>query len=122
MRKRTHESWEQKSPALGRAPGGALAVPLGVTHIDMPATPARIWRAISQVQALKSERATLEDDPLRAHKPARRQNGRAEEADGLEARWRPKWRPPQPACRFARQSPATAIFVWANRQGSATRT
>ena len=31
--------------------------PLGVTHIDMPATPARIWRAISQVQALKSERA-----------------------------------------------------------------
>ena len=29
--------------------------PLGVTHIDMPATPARIWKAISQVQALKSE-------------------------------------------------------------------
>src|SRR5215203_491871 len=36
--------------------------PLGVTHIDMPATPACIWGAISQVQALKSERATLRDD------------------------------------------------------------
>jgi len=32
--------------------------PLGVTHIDMPATPARIWRAISQVQALNNEKRT----------------------------------------------------------------
>ena len=32
--------------------------PLGVKHIDMPATPARIWRAISQVQALEGERTT----------------------------------------------------------------
>jgi carbon-monoxide dehydrogenase large subunit len=33
--------------------------PLGVTHIDMPATPASIWQAISQVQTLKSELAIL---------------------------------------------------------------
>ena len=31
--------------------------PLGVTHLDMPATPAGIWRAISQVQARKRARA-----------------------------------------------------------------
>src|SRR5829696_2557588 len=30
--------------------------PLGVMHIDMPVTPVRIWRAISQAQALKNER------------------------------------------------------------------
>src|SRR3954451_13417323 len=29
--------------------------PLGVTHIDMPATPAHIWLAIGQVQAFKNE-------------------------------------------------------------------
>jgi carbon-monoxide dehydrogenase large subunit len=26
-------------------------IPLGVKHIDMPATPERVWRAIQQAQA-----------------------------------------------------------------------
>ena len=34
-------------PALINALIDALA-PLGVTHIDMPATPERVWRAIRQ--------------------------------------------------------------------------
>jgi carbon-monoxide dehydrogenase large subunit len=54
--------------------------PLGVTHIDMPATPASIWKAISQVQALNASARSFEDSAARRRKPARRQNGRAEDA------------------------------------------
>jgi carbon-monoxide dehydrogenase large subunit len=36
-------------PALINALLDALA-PLGVTHIDMPATPERVWRAIRQAE------------------------------------------------------------------------
>jgi hypothetical protein len=54
--------------------------PLGVTHIDMPATPARIWGVPSvQVQALNTSARPFEDDlDAPRHKPARRQNGPAE--------------------------------------------
>ena len=36
-------------PALINALLDALA-PLGVTHIDMPATPERVWQAIRQAE------------------------------------------------------------------------
>jgi aerobic carbon-monoxide dehydrogenase large subunit len=32
-------------PAVGNAPVDALS-PLGIRHIEMPATPERLWRAI----------------------------------------------------------------------------
>lgn len=44
--------------SLGAAPAAVNAIldalaPLGVTHIDMPATPHRVWRAIREAQAGK---------------------------------------------------------------------
>jgi carbon-monoxide dehydrogenase large subunit len=32
--------------------------PLGVTHLDMPATPARVWAAIRKARALNAEGRT----------------------------------------------------------------
>jgi carbon-monoxide dehydrogenase large subunit len=37
------------TPAVINAVIDALA-PLGVTHIDMPATPERVWRAIEEAR------------------------------------------------------------------------
>jgi carbon-monoxide dehydrogenase large subunit len=41
----------------------ALA-PLGVTHLDMPLTPARVWAAI-QAAAARTGRAASDDDSRR---------------------------------------------------------
>jgi carbon-monoxide dehydrogenase large subunit len=41
------------TPAVINAVLDALA-PLGVTHIDMPATPHRVWQAIQQASKKKS--------------------------------------------------------------------
>ena len=42
-------------PALVNAVNDALA-PLGVRHLDMPVTPARVWQAIHEAQAARRER------------------------------------------------------------------
>jgi aerobic carbon-monoxide dehydrogenase large subunit len=36
-------------PAVMNAVADALA-PLGINHLDMPATPERVWRAISEAE------------------------------------------------------------------------
>jgi carbon-monoxide dehydrogenase large subunit len=45
-------------PAVMNALVDALA-PLGITHIDMPATPERVWRRIAEALAARDERAIL---------------------------------------------------------------
>src|SRR2546421_11123033 len=44
------------TPAVVNAVCDALA-PLGVTHIDMPLRPERVWRAIQEAQAQRSKAA-----------------------------------------------------------------
>jgi carbon-monoxide dehydrogenase large subunit len=44
-------------PALANAVNDALA-PLGVRHLDMPFTAARVWRAIRDATADRTARST----------------------------------------------------------------